>query len=375
MEAEKRSYFSEIYKNSLPTRVVTHILLLFVSVIPISVDINGSPEYFMQLVEAEGGDVAASGSIISWCSCLMLLRTFNFNRVEFYFGLLAGALALFFGDFLAALYWAGVTALFISLLKYRTGALFIYASIVGGTATHAYYEIYDFSQPTALNIFLALIALTGLFRETLWAQLKMIRPNRTGQNQVQPKRKDDGLSEDFKARPTPVPQADESVWGPGEKESKEFEESIPAPAAVEKRPTLTAAQLPFAAYWLELHKLKGQPALPESLQSELDGVIGFTEHILECMQEDANDVQPGSAFLNRYLAQVTMVVKRGQSLSGKLSTHGKNDEIEQQCLYALKALHSAFAQQHMRLLENDTLEFESDLTVLNSLLKNDGFKQ
>ncbi len=43
--------------------------------------------------------------------------------------------------------------------------------------------------------------------------------------------------------------------------------------------------------------------------------------------------------------------------------------------YALQALNSAFAQQHLRLLENDTLAFETDLTVLNSLLKTDGFKQ
>jgi len=28
----------------------------------------------------------------------------------------------------------------------------------------------------------------------------------------------------------------------------------------------------------------------------------------------------------------------------------------------------------LRLLENDTLAFETDLTVLNSLLKTDGFK-
>jgi len=42
--------------------------------------------------------------------------------------------------------------------------------------------------------------------------------------------------------------------------------------------------------------------------------------------------------------------------------------------YALQALNSAFAQQHLRLLENDTLAFETGLTVLNSLLKTDGFK-
>lgn len=111
------------------------------------------------------------------------------------------------------------------------------------------------------------------------------------------------------------------------------------------------------------------------MQRELEGVIRYTERILECMEEDENDVQPGSAFLERYLPQVANVVKRGLALSGQLSLHGKTDEIEQQSVRALQALHSAFAQQHMYLLENDTLAFETDLTVLNSLLRSDGFRQ
>lgn len=371
MAAGDNRYFSDLYKESRRTRIFTHILLLLVASIPASAGINGSPEYLMRVDAAEGLDIASSGGVISWCSCLMLLRTYNFNRAEFWFGLVAGALAIAFGDFLAALYWAGITALFISLLKYHTGPLFLYAIIAGGAATESYYEIYEFSQPGTLNIILALTVLTGLFRETLWEKLKSIRSTRA----VQPKIVEQQQHDEVKPRPVRAPQADESVWGPGEKEVQAFEEYVPEPPVPEEKPTLTADQRPFAVYWLELHKLKQQPALSELLQSELNGVISYCERILECMQEDPNDVQPGSAFLDRYLTQVTTVVKRGLLLSGQLSTHGKTQEVEQQCLNALQALNSAFAQQHLRLLENDTLAFETDLTVLNSLLKTDGFKQ
>lgn len=113
--------------------------------------------------------------------------------------------------------------------------------------------------------------------------------------------------------------------------------------------------------------------LSVALQAELNGVIEYAERILQCMQDDPQDVKPGSEFLYRYLPLVSSVVKRGLMLSGQLSAHHSRDTIEHQCLQALQALKSAFAQQHLRLLENDTLAFESDLTVLNSLLKTDGF--
>lgn len=123
-----------------------------------------------------------------------------------------------------------------------------------------------------------------------------------------------------------------------------------------------------------ISQLESEQRLPQIFQSELDGIIKYARLIQQCMMDDPNDVKPGSEFLERYLPAITALLEKSNKLSGQLEMHGNAEAIDQQSIDMLHALHSAFRQKHAQLLENDTLAFSTDLSLLNSLLKTDGFK-
>lgn len=123
-----------------------------------------------------------------------------------------------------------------------------------------------------------------------------------------------------------------------------------------------------------ISQLELSQQLPPIFQAELDGIIKYARLIQQCMMDDPNDVKPGSEFLERYLPAITALLEKSNKLSGQLEMHGNAEAIDQQSIDMLHALHSAFRQKHAQLLENDTLAFSTDLSLLNSLLKTDGFK-
>ncbi|WP_455814627.1 5-bromo-4-chloroindolyl phosphate hydrolysis family protein [Pseudomonas graminis] len=321
------------YQNSRRTRVVTQIGLWFFSAILASISvISGSPHFAAQMAAADqGSNAGGAAAMLTWPCLMILLRVFVFHTREFYIGLIAGVWWLLFSDLLEALYWAAAAALLISYVKYRIPALLLYAFAAGGLATLAYCDIYSFAQAPWLYAGYGVILIVGLFGKKLWASLKNLRLKKPVHTKTQP-----------------------------EAEENKVENSV------------DEAQLVFS---LQLNALKIKGPLSAPLKEQVDGIVLFGERILQCMKEDPNDVQPGSDFLKRYLPITLNLVDNGQKLTEMMKVHGTSNALQEQSLQQLTALHSAFAQQHMRLLENDTLEFESDLTVLNSLLKTDGFKQ
>ncbi|MCU1799474.1 hypothetical protein CUU45_19670 [Pectobacterium polaris] len=121
-------------------------------------------------------------------------------------------------------------------------------------------------------------------------------------------------------------------------------------------------------------RLQTQQPLPNALLDELKIIVEYGQLIVTCMKEDPKDVEPGTAFLNRYLPAVEKMAGEFARLSTQLEKHGKSDDFLLKNVTALKALGSAFQQQHARLLENDTLDFDTELNLVNNLLKTDGYK-
>ncbi|MCA6943645.1 5-bromo-4-chloroindolyl phosphate hydrolysis family protein [Pectobacterium polaris] len=121
-------------------------------------------------------------------------------------------------------------------------------------------------------------------------------------------------------------------------------------------------------------RLQNLQPLPNALLDELKIIVEYGQLIVTCMKEDPKDVEPGTAFLNRYLPAVEKMAGEFARLSTQLEKHGKSDDFLLKNVTALKALGSAFQQQHARLLENDTLDFDTELNLVNNLLKTDGYK-
>lgn len=354
LKGEAEGGFSGLYNRSRGSKIAVQLVLyvfvaLFISICTV---LGHSEEHSRATLT--GSDGQNGFLFLVWPSMIVLLHLFVYCRRCFCWSLPAGMLWLFFGDPIATPCWMAASGYFIALASRQiTPAVSpLLLLLVSGIAYVMIYE--HVSHEVFFGLFVALTLLTAVREKWL----------------VDRARRRNAIAEDadpdigFGPKKTAAPAAEKQACG----------DDSEALSAAQEHVDLTDAQRPFTLFWQEIYRLQQQSPLPALLQKELDGVIDYAQRIMGCMQEDPADVQPGTAFLQRYLPQVTNVVKRGLSLSQQLSLHGRTDEIEQQYLQALQALHSAFAQQHIRLLENDTLEFETDLSVLNSLLKTDGFK-
>lgn len=146
--------------------------------------------------------------------------------------------------------------------------------------------------------------------------------------------------------------------------------SSPSPSPVVITPPVQEA----VTFESRIARLQNLQKLPTELLDELKIIVEYGQLIVTCMKEDPKDVEPGTAFLNRYLPAVEKVAGEFVRLSTQLEKHGKSDDFLLKNITALKALGSAFQQQHARLLENDTLDFDTELNLVNNLLKTDGYK-
>lgn len=152
---------------------------------------------------------------------------------------------------------------------------------------------------------------------------------------------------------------------------------IPAPAPMSSKPSQPVVTPPVQkaiTFESRIVRLQNLQKLPTELLDELKIIVEYGQLIVTCMKEDPKDVEPGTAFLNRYLPAVEKMAGEFVRLSTQLEKHGKSDDFLLKNVTALKALGSAFQQQHARLLENDTLDFDVELNLVNNLLKTDGYK-
>ncbi len=129
---------------------------------------------------------------------------------------------------------------------------------------------------------------------------------------------------------------------------------------------------PFDQYRQSIKSLyQKRNYLPQNLQDSLISLGKSAELILDCMKNDARDVQAGEKFLARYLPATHAVLdnynRHSNSVQNEAVTKALNDSQE-----ILLRLEGAFAQEHSYLLQNDVDDFSADLKVLDTLLKMDG---
>lgn len=127
---------------------------------------------------------------------------------------------------------------------------------------------------------------------------------------------------------------------------------------------------PFEAEVIRLDSIK---TLPDNLHSELQGIIKYARLIQDCILTDPRDVVPATAFLQRYLPATLEIVEKGYGLSQKLQKYGNAQALDARKAEILQALHCAFRQKYVQLLENDEAELKTEISTLEKLLKTDGF--
>lgn len=336
------SGFRERYENSGWYKIGIQFALVMFASAYTSLAIQGSSP---ELAALQSGLSAAeinenSPFLIIWLSSVFLFRGFLYDQRSLAWGLLAGILWLSVGDTAAAGVWAAslffmlyvichlktLSWIYLWYLALLVIILFDYNSIYEGRQHYVY--IWGFAALFAVSVFFSIGKAAG---------------NISGSAETEPLSEVTGL------------QSEASSPAPTE-----------APPPVWENKNVTGDDI--------LAMLETYTELPEPVQTELNGIIKYARLIQQCMNEDPNDIKPGGEFLERYLPYTLRLLDEGNKLSSQLDLHGASDEINRQGLKSLQALHSAFRQKHAQLLENDTLAFSTDLSLLNSLLKTDGFK-
>lgn len=130
---------------------------------------------------------------------------------------------------------------------------------------------------------------------------------------------------------------------------------------------------PERPFEYEISRLESFHTLPQRIDDEVQGIIKYARLIQECMLTDPHDVEPGNRFLQRYLPATLEIVEKGAELTQKLKQHGDATEFKAHKIDILQALHSAFLQKYIQLLENDEAALKTEMSTLEKLLKTDGF--
>ena len=115
--------------------------------------------------------------------------------------------------------------------------------------------------------------------------------------------------------------------------------------------------------------------LPDHLQPGLDTLRTTTRGIMEAMERDTYLFTNGERFLSRYLPMVNKVVDRHISLSALSEKDSQEDHVAKtivRCEEILVRMVDAFSKEQSRLLRNDTMDFNAELTALEALMRMDG---
>lgn len=140
------------------------------------------------------------------------------------------------------------------------------------------------------------------------------------------------------------------------------------------------AQLPDPALTAKLeafsdrarHLAHKAESLPPGVRPKVLGIAAGTEKLLDSMRADAGDTAAGDRFLSRYLKAAHDVVDEYARLAAEADNRPNVAEALVRAERTLAALEQAFAEERLRMLNNDTVNFRAQLKVLDKLLRMDG---
>lgn len=296
------------------------------------------PKYYPDLMANK--EVKDSAITVTCFSLILLWYAFTRHQVDMIWPLVAGVIWFIAHDGIFVLGWIAVAWWIIkacSEISHPSLGTAIQFFLVF-TIIMRYTDVHKFGEHPFYNAVFVICVVGGVARYYQWAYFLKIK--------IKTKIKTDQQKAPIAAPISPKPSR--AIITPPVQKAVTFESRIA--------------------------RLQNLQKLPDELLDELKIIVEYGQLIVTCMKEDPKDVEPGTAFLNRYLPAVEKVAGEFVRLSTQLEKHGKSDDFLLKNITALKALGSAFQQQHARLLENDTLDFNAELNLVNNLLKTDGYK-
>jgi 5-bromo-4-chloroindolyl phosphate hydrolysis protein len=108
------------------------------------------------------------------------------------------------------------------------------------------------------------------------------------------------------------------------------------------------------------------------VKEKADRICGLTGQILDTIKNDPKDLKPARSFLNYYLDTAMRILSRYNELVLHQSPSKEVEEIIERVDRTLGTLEQAFEKQQERLLENDVLDLDTELTVLERTIEMEG---
>jgi len=109
-----------------------------------------------------------------------------------------------------------------------------------------------------------------------------------------------------------------------------------------------------------------------SVRDKVRAIADVAERIFADLREDPKDVRAARRFLEYYLDATLLVVQRYVDLSAKGSQSADVQEVLAKFGDLLTTIHGTFEKQLERLLRNDALDLDTDMSVLKKMMEMEG---
>ncbi|MBF7980611.1 MULTISPECIES: 5-bromo-4-chloroindolyl phosphate hydrolysis family protein [Rahnella] len=339
---------SSVYQQSRGARIFIHFLLIIAGIIYGKAT---SGEYLNVADSIARKDLSGASSVLVWMSFILLFHTFLYDRLSLYYSCLVGLLWAFTGDMLAIPFWMATTAMLLSLLtQFRLSLTGMFLPWIIGL--FAYVDFFSFAPYTVFYAAFVIVVIGAVIHLRKIEKQSHI-PVTAPMDIVKPmplRTRASVKTESLQANTS------HQIW----MDDKPVRKSKP--------------YIPARAFDQEIAQLENKSALtdfPPELRHEIAEIALSARRIQTCMQEDPKDVAPATRFFQRYMPAVNTFIDKDLNLRRQQASDVKTGE---RTLQTLKDIRSMFDQQHQRLLENDQLELDTEMGVLDNLMKTDGFK-
>jgi 5-bromo-4-chloroindolyl phosphate hydrolysis protein len=124
----------------------------------------------------------------------------------------------------------------------------------------------------------------------------------------------------------------------------------------------------------KISELKGlSPRITDrTIRAKFDAIVGAAESIVADLKKDPKDVRAARQFLTYYLDATIKIVSRYADLSEKNLPSVEIQESLRKAESMLEMLRAAFEKQHARLLEDDVLDLDAEMSLLKQTLRMEG---
>ena len=119
-------------------------------------------------------------------------------------------------------------------------------------------------------------------------------------------------------------------------------------------------------------KSLSQRIASSSIRAKFDGIVAAAESILDDLKKNPKDIRAARQFLNYYLDATIKIVSQYAELSEKGLGSADIQASLRKVESMLDTMRTAFEKQHARLLEDDVLDLDAEMSLLKQTIQMEG---